>query len=225
MKRLARPGRVVTRTANLASVSSGPRKVEEALVEALHTYRTDLLMAVECGDITIKDHVDQGVWQVIQFGRSLSNESERVARSGCALVARRSVVKLDRWRLELAAPAGEGIRDRYVLTARATFHRGQPEAWRCRVRVGHAPPPRAPKGRERFLDVLRMMRGVRSGDLNIPAQLAVDRFKLARVWSIGVMHTIVPRWIPSDLGGVHNIGTDHLALDVILWPARGEAKV
>jgi hypothetical protein len=168
---LVRPGPVNVRVANLASVSTRPSTVREILAATLdhgveHLHAPDLILGVECSDVTIRNLVDGGVWQVVQFGRSLSDEDERVARSGCALLARRDVVRLDKYRLRLGSPAGEGIRARYVLTARATFHPGDPSSWRAWVRVGHAPPPRAPIGRGRFLDALRELTGIRGGDLN-----------------------------------------------------------
>lgn len=220
---MKRPASARMRVANLASVSAGPKKVASILDEALHNGPdVDLLLLVECGDLTIKYEVDPAVWQVIQFGRSLSSEAERVARSGCAMIARRDAVFLDRPSLELAAPAGEGIRDRYVLKARARFHRGRVR--RARVRVGHAPPPRAPRGRDRFLDVLRSMRGIRAGDLNIGREWAAELFRLSHVYSAGVIHAVVPGWLPSTFDRTLDVGSDHLALDVILWPPRGGAK-
>lgn len=219
---LARPGPVNTRTVNLASVSSGPVRVSEtlALARSRGPVPPDLLLLVECGDLTIKDHVDPSVWQVVQFGRSLSDEGERVARSGCALLARRDVVKLEKPRLRVGSEAGEGIRTRYVLTARATFHKGDPSSWRAWIRVGHAPPPRAPIGRGRFLDALREQTGIRGGDLNVSAETARDRFRLARVHSAGVIHLLTPRWIRTSAPRRVDVGSDHAALDVTLWPSR-----
>lgn len=219
---LARPGPVNTRTANLASVSSGPVRVSEtlALARSRGPVTPDLLLLVECGDLTIKDHVDPAVWQVVQFGRSLSDEGERVARSGCALLARRDVVKLERPRLRVGSEAGEGIRTRYVLTARATFHKGDPSSWRAWVRVGHAPPPRAPIGRGRFLDALRELTGIRGGDLNVSAEKARTWFWAAKTHSAGVMHLITPLWIKTSDPRRVDVGSDHAALDVTLWPRR-----
>lgn len=224
---LARPGPVTTRTVNLASVSSRPEKVREILANT--TYRApagpaDLILAVECGDVTVAHEVDPAVWQVIQFGRSISNESERVARSGCALLARRGVVRLDKPRLRVGSEAGEGIRTRYVLSARATFHKGSASAWRSRVRVGHAPPPRAPWGRKRFLDFLAALLGIRAGDYNINAAAARRWFRLANTRSAGVLHIVIPRWIRASEPLRFDVGSDHLALDVVLWPRRGDAK-
>lgn len=220
---LARPGPVNVRVVNLASVSSRPETVKAILAASTELgspWRADLILGVECADLTLRDHVDGGVWQVIQFGRSLSDESERVARSGCALLARRDVVKLERPRLRVGSEAGEGIRTRYVLTARATFHRGAPSSWRAWVRVGHAPPPRAPFGRGRFLDALRELTGIRGGDLNVSAETARSRFRLARVHSAGVLHLITPRWIRTSETRRVDVGSDHAALDVTLWPSK-----
>jgi hypothetical protein len=222
---LARPGPVRTRTVNLASVSSRPTKVREILSASIRsTPLPDLILATECSDLTIRNFVDEGVWQVIQFGRSISDDNERIARSGCALLARRSVVKLDKPRLDLGSPAGEGIRARYVLSARATFHKGQPSAWRAWVRVGHAPPGRAPIGRGRFLAALRGLTGIRAGDYNVSSSTARRTFVLAKVKSAGVLHIVIPRWIRTAEPERLDVGSDHRALDVTLWPRRGDAE-
>lgn len=220
---LARPGMVRTRTVNLASVSTIPDRVRYVLHASTGSgpREADLIFAVECGDLTISKALDPAVWQVVQFGRSITNEGERVARSGCALIARRSVVRLDKPRLRVGSPAGEGVRTRYVLSARATFHPGTASAWRQRVRVGHAPPPRAPFGRGRFLDLLERLFGIRAGDLNISAETARRRFRLMRVRSAGVLHMVIPRWVPASEARRLDVGSDHRALDVTLWP-RGE---
>lgn len=220
---LVRPGPVNVRVVNLASVSSRPETVRAILAASTEIgtpWRPDLILGVECADLTLNDHVDGAVWQVVQFGRSLSDESERVARSGCALLARRGVVTLERPRLRVGSEAGEGIRTRYVLTARATFHKGDPSSWRAWVRVGHAPPPRAPFGRGRFLDALRELTGIRGGDLNVSAETARKTFRLATVRSAGVLHLITPRWIKPTPPRRVDVGSDHAALDVTLWPAR-----
>jgi hypothetical protein len=222
---LARPGPVRVRVVNLASVSSRPATVRRILDASLARLELgnpapDLILGVECADVTIRDLVDGGVWQVVQFGRSLSDEGERVARSGCALLARRGVVKLDKPRLRLGSAAGEGIRDRYILTARATFHRGDPSSWRSWVRVGHAPPPRAPFGRGRFLDALRELTGIRGGDLNISAETTRRMFPRPRVRSAGVLHLLTPAWIRTGNGRRVDVGSDHAALDVTLWGTR-----
>lgn len=227
LRGLQRPGEIWTTTANLASVSSRPETVREILKRVrlgftrgtYGVHDLDLCLLVECGDVTIRNLVDEGVWQTVQFGRSISDEGERVARSGCAILARRSTVQLDKIRLTLGSPAGEGIRDRYVLHARATFHPGTPAAWRTRVRVGHAPPGRAPIGRARFLELLANLFGIRGMDGNVSAETARRVFRGARVHSAGVMHVVVPRWMPSRARR-RDVGSDHAALDVALWPRR-----
>jgi hypothetical protein len=218
---LVRPGPVNVRVVNLASVSSRPATVRAILAETLDDGPPpDLILGVECADVTIRDQVDGAVWQVVQFGRSLSDEGERVARSGCALLARRGVVWLNKPRLQVGSAAGEGIRTRYVLTARATFHKGNPSSWRTRVRVGHAPPPRAPFGRGRFLDRFRDLAGIRGGDLNVSAETARRLFPRPRVRSAGVLHLLTPAWIRTGEAGRVHVGSDHAALDVTLWGQR-----
>lgn len=216
---LSRPGPVRVRVVNLASVSSRPERVAEVLDTAVRGRRADLILAVECGDLTVSKHVDAAVWQVVQFGRSITDPGERVARSGSALLMRREVGKLEKPHLTVGAEAGEGIRTRYVLSARGTFHRRTPAAWRAWVRVGHAPPGRAPRGRDRFLDRLRTFTGIRGGDFNVSRTSMLHRFT-ARIRSADVMHLIVPRWMPASDETRWDIGSDHKALDTTVWPEK-----
>lgn len=217
---IARPGPVQTRVVNLASVSSGPRKVARILDASLTRQPVpDLVMAVECGDLTLAKLVDPQVWHVVQLGRSISDPGQRIARSGCALIVRRGVVHLDRIRLRVGSPAGGGIRTRYTLKARATMHPRTPASWRTRVAVGHAPPRRAPRGRARFMAALDRIGGVKAGDFNLRSGV-VRRLLGLRTRSVGVLHLTAPWWIPLSRVRSRDVGSDHRTVDVTLWPRR-----
>lgn len=215
---LVRPGPVPSRTVNLASVSSRPEKVRAILAETLRD-DVDMVFAVECGDLTIAEHVDLTRWCVLQLGRHLSDEGERISQSGSAIIYRRGSAVLDRVKLRVASEAGEGIRARRTLSARATFHPRTSAAWRTRVTVGHAPPGRAPRGRAAFMDALDRLRGVKAGDFNLPSS-AVRRLLGLRTRSAGVMHLTAPWWIPLSAERRADVGSDHRTVDTTLWPAR-----
>lgn len=213
---LERPGPIPTRVVNLASVSVGPDRVVQILENALiRRPRPVLVLAVECGDVTIAKHLPPG-WAVVQLGRHLSNPAERIARSGCAII-HRPEVRLDRVKLRVGSREGEGIRTRFTLKARATMHPGTPAAWRTRVAVGHAPPGRAPRGRAAFMAALDRLSGVKAGDFNLPAGV-VRRLLGLRTRSVGVMHLTAPWWIPVSEVEATDVGSDHRTVDVTLWP-------
>ncbi len=213
------PGEVTVRVVNLASVSSGPKKVAEVLEHAL-SGDVDLVLAVECSDIRVRDHVDRTVWQVLQYGANQSEVGERIAMSGNALIARRATVALDRGKLKVGSPAGEGIRTRYLLSARAKFHVGKRRRWRSRITVGHAPPGRAPVGRERLINAIRSLVGIKGGDLNVSGSTARQKLSPAKVRTAGVLHLSVPWWMPASKAKRFDIGSDHKALEVVLFPRR-----
>lgn len=208
------PGEVTTRTVNLASVSSGPKRVKEVLDNALKG-DPDLVLAVECGDIRVERHVDQTKWEVFQFG-SLAD----VSRAGCALIAKRETVKLSKVELNLGSPAGEGIRPRYLLSARARFHSGTRRRWTFKVVVGHAPPGRAPLGRAKLISAMKGMWGIRGGDLNVSPASMRRLFPGNQLRSAGVLHLVLPWWMPASKAKRFNIGSDHKALEVVLFPRR-----
>ena len=86
----------------------------------------------------------------------------------------------------------------------------------------HPPPKRAPKAQARYLRRLLAERrnAIVLGDFNIRHR-AVLRLLGYRVHSAGVIHVAVPRWIPS-IGFTVDIGSDHLAVDVTLWPSEAQ---
>jgi hypothetical protein len=113
------------------------------------------------------------------------------ADSGCAIGVRRDYGALVKPRIILGSPAGEGIRDRSILTGRVT-----PRAVTLSftAAAGHAPPARAPRGRARFLARMALVRAkFKGGDFNVPGTVA-QRLLNRRVVGAGVLWLTIPRY-------------------------------
>lgn len=221
-----RPRPLVVRVANCASVSTGPKRAADTFRRALTTPGKfglpDVVLCQEVADVDCR-HVAwttglTGVpWQAMQRKPIGSPES------GLAIAIRKDRIDLLSNRLLAGTPGtheGGGIRRRPVLLAHlgVDSHRGH--GWSFRAASGHAAPARAPRDRSRYLDVFRALRiRVRGGDLNVLHRIAARLFA-RRVYSIGVLHLVVSRWIPAR--GPHPVdhGSDHPGVDVLLWPAK-----
>ena len=212
-----RPRPVVVRFINGGSVSFAPVKAQRIYETALEKPgrfgRPHVVAACELADVDAKA-VGGEEWQTFQRGPVGSPESAlgvAVRRSR----ARLSVPALVRG--SAATREGGGIRLRPILKVAVLFDPGTPNGWACTFKIGHAPPARAPKARG---DYLRRFAAVpaRAGmaDLNIGRRWAL-RLLGHRVFSSGVLHVTVRRWIPTRFATV-DVGSDHLAIDVLFWP-------
>lgn len=168
------------------------------------------------------EKVAPGQFQVIQFGEIGSPES------ALAIVARKDRVRL--WGAKLrpgsaATSEGDGIRERPILTCRATTDAGTPYAWTQDLAVTHAAPPRAPRARSKLLAALAEMLGWlenAAGDLNVTSPVArrvLDR----AVQGIGVLQYVTAAWIKTSPVEPIALGGDHLAVDRVLWPTQNGA--
>lgn len=213
----ARPNPLRIRAANIASVSFTPERStrvwERALEEAGKFGRPHIIGACELADVHA-EAVAGEAWQVIQNGATGSPD----AALGIAVRRDRGRIRTSRLTDGTEATTeGGGIRRRPILRATVGIDGGTEQAWIPEVLVAHAPPGRAPKARAKYLR--RLVPGPNEivlADLNI-AHRAVLRLLGRRVHSAGVLHVVVPRWIPSTSTTVE-VGSDHLALDVTLWP-------
>lgn len=213
-----RPRPVVVRVVNCASVSFVPARAMSIWSRALSTAGKygppDLVLACEMADVDAFD-ADGRTWDVIQHAPVGSPES------ALGIAGRRGRVTFGPDELlagSAATSEGRGIRRRPILRAYIAFDPATPHAWARRASVGHAPPPRAPIARGKFLVRFAAVRSaIKAGDLNIGARWA-QRLLGKRVHSVGVLHLAVPRWIPQSRRARVDVGSDHDALDVILWP-------
>lgn len=217
-----RPAPLVVRVANCASVSTSAARATDTFKRALTTPGVyglpDVVLGQEMSDVDAKTVATQvGGWAVIQHGAVGSPDS------GLAIAMRQDRATATEDQLLPGTPGtteGGGIRRRPILQANLAIDRGTPQGWGARFASGHAAPGRAPKDRAAFLDVFKGLRArVRGGDLNVAARVAATVFR-QRVFTIGVLHLVVARWIPAKGPEPVDHGSDHPGVDVVLWPAK-----
>ncbi|UUW92665.1 hypothetical protein [Pimelobacter simplex] len=220
-----RPRPVVVRATNAASVSYRPERAagvwRKSIDKPGKAGTPDVVLAVELADVDAKAEGAAAGMQVFQRGPVGAPDS------ALGIAVRRGRAKLSQPGLDAGVPAtreGGGIRARPILHTSIVFAAGTAARWARGFVLGHAHPGRAPLAR---LDYLRRFfatpGAIHVGDLNIGHRWAA-RLTGRRVYSAGVLHIAVPRWIPSKRAGVVDVDSDHLALDVVLWPTPKESK-
>jgi hypothetical protein len=138
--------------------------------------------------------------------------------ANCASVSTRPEKARDTFLRALTTPACSGSPTSCCARRWPTSTPRQSHAWHAAFASGHAAPGRAPRARAAFLAVFRRIHArVRGGDLNVAERVAA-RLLLQRVFSVGVLHLAVSRFIPAE--GPHPVdhGSDHKGVDVLLWP-------
>ncbi len=212
-----RPRPAVLRVANLGSVTFAAERSRRNYDRALETPgkfgRPHAIAACELADVDAKAAGSES-WLTFQRGPIGSPDS------ALGMAARRGRVQMSHPSLHEGTARtreGGGIRRRPILAAIFLFDPRTPNAWACRIKIGHAPPKRAPKARAAYLRrFVAVPARIDCGDLNIGHRWAA-RLLGKRVYSAGVLHVAVPRWIPVRFSTV-DIGSDHPAIDVLLWP-------
>lgn len=235
MARRLRPPPTTVLCINAMSVSTGPKHAAQIFRTALDT-KPALVLATEAADFHASI-VAGSEWDVIQYGYGVKGDyssESREALAGCAIAARDKVAIIvegsEHIRLGSKATregwrkTGHGIRARYIITARVIFHPGTKHQRTRRVAVGHAPPARAPYARAAFMARLAATRaGIKGGDLNLRSR-AVGRLLGGVVRSVGVLHIIVAPWQASSKPRPVNVGGDHAAVAVTLFPKRARRR-
>lgn len=212
-----RPRQVTFRFANLGSVSFSDKHTRDvwrlALTKPGKRGVPDLVGCCEAADLPQLG--SDRLIQHVRYGKPGDPDSALL------LAARRDRVRLSRAQLLPGTPAtgeGGGFRRRPLLRAHATFDAGTRHRWGRSVLIGHAAAARAPRSRLRFLRIFdRTGASIKAGDLNIRATRARRLLGGRRVFSDGVLHVAVPRWIPVEISLV-DIESDHRAIDLTLWP-------
>ena len=212
-------GPVVVRVVSCASVSFGTKRstgiYETALTKPGPFGVPDMVLATECSDFDAERIADDLSWDAEQFGSVGSPESAVV------IAVRRDAGRfLGKARLLEGTPAGEGMRTRPVIAATLRV-RGR----RLRAKAGHAPAPRAPRLREMWLRLVHRWAELLGADFNVrPDELA--RRYLRQVCGVRgqVLALLVPRRIPASHAEGVVVGSDHLAIDTVLWPEKKEHR-
>lgn len=209
---------VVVRIANCQGVSerNPGNEARRAMTHAGPYGLPDVVLFSEVANVDLR--VIGHEWDVLQKGAVGSASAGTALATRCA-TARRA----HQSRYVIGSPAtseGGGIRERGIVSDRVRAKGSRSiRAW-----SGHAPPPRAPIARARFLVTSRLLFGVFGGDLNTAAPL-LRRRVTRKVRAVGVLGLLVPRWIPCSPPEPVDIGSDHMAVDVVLYlPARKKAK-
>lgn len=209
---------VVVRVANCADVSMRhpAAKARLALTKPGHYGLPDVVLFSEVSTVDLR--VLAKDWDVLQKGAVGSASAGTALATRCA-TARRA----HQSRYVVGSPAtgeGGGIRERGIVSDRVRVKGSRSiRAW-----SGHAPPPRAPRARLRFLATSRLLLGVFGGDLNTPSPL-LRRRVTRKVRAVGVLGLLVPRWIPCSPPAPVDIKSDHPSVDVVLYlPARKRRK-
>jgi hypothetical protein len=162
---------------------------------------------------------------VIQFGIH-PGEKTNEPMAGTFVIADKNRVHIHEDSIELrtgseATSEGGGIRTRYTIRFRATIDPGTPHAWTHTFEAGHAPPPRAPSAWAQFLNRFREGRGSKFGDMNTDAD-TLARWLHRKVRGEGVLAGAFPHWLPVSDARAVNVGGDHLAVIVTLFPKYKE---
>lgn len=201
-----RPFNVVV--VNAMSVSTGRRHAREILLNAAEY--GDLILGSECGDFN--GH------ELLGDDFSVHHNLLDYAHAGSliALHKRRGHLVDRRTYLGVKRQEGDSIRNRYLLTAHAHIdcHKD------LKVLAGHAPPPRDFDRWVPFMrNVARQHADLAGADWNKPAR-AVHRVLGSRVRGVDVLGLAVRRGIPTSKPVPLDVGGDHLATLVTLWPER-----
>lgn len=201
---------VVARVANCASVSTGPRKAaaifRSSLTRPGRFGLPDVVLACEAADFDATLEAEKCAWEAVQF-------TESSATAGSAVAWNPEVAwPLGSAELLPGTPAGEGIRARSLVWQRLNVH-----GHRAPFVAGHAPPDRAPKNQQSFLDRLRLYRGVIGLDSNRRPR-EIEQMGYHREYlGVELLGVFVPRWIPTSRPRAVDVGSDHPAVDVRLW--------
>lgn len=206
---------VLVRVANCASVSTGPRRAAKVFRAALTRPGKlgfpRVVLACEAADFDATLEAEKMGWEAAQF-------TENAADAGSAVAWNPKYATLiGSPRLLPGTPAGEGIKARSLVQVKLEVS-GHTQ----RFAAGHAPPDRAPKGQQAFLDNLRRIRGVIGLDSNRwPGEIEAGGYH-RNYLGVALLGMFVPGWIPTteaarvDLvqGETYD---DHPAVDVLLW--------
>lgn len=205
---------------NAMSVSTGPRHARRILRNAAE--HADVIFGSECSDFIGAQVLgyDWHVWQDTSFiGRT---DDEMKARAGCLIAIRRDRGRLSDCAIELgvARRPGDTMRNRFIPTATLRADGCPP----FKGLAAHPPPKRLwvlwfPY----MLKVRRANADVAAGDWNKLAR-AVHRMLGRRVRSKRLLGVVVRHRIPVSRATAIDVGGDHLAVKVTLWPEKRKRR-
>lgn len=208
----------VVRVANCQDVAVSSSRAASNVVRALtspgYYGLPDLVLFSEIATVDLWRVAERHGFTGLQMG------SVGSPYAGVGLAVRdETAVRAHRDRLVVGSPAtsaGGGIRMRPLVSDLVSVRGSK---W-VRVWSGHAPPPRAPLARLRYLAAVRGQQGIVGADFNLPP--AEMRARYLRVYhGIGVLGLLTPARYDASIARPLDIGSDHDAADIrIHLPAR-----
>lgn len=199
------------------SVSADSQRAT-GIVRAVLANRPDAAFGVECHKVDVPA-VCRPDYHGVQY---LENPS----MAGNCLIGRDGKVQIKRPRIIEGAPAtreGGGIRARQILSARLKIDSGTPYRWVTRGIVGHVHPPRAPRAAARFVRNFKEGGGIKFADVNMDSTATKRRIG-RKVRQVGVLAFSIPWWIPCSKAVAVDVGGDHKAVKITLWPTPKPKK-
>jgi hypothetical protein len=216
-RRRSRQAPVVVRVANCKSVSARPSVSRAILVRALtipgHYGRPHVVLGCEGSDFDAELVAERNGFDAAQFTTSAATAGSFVAWDTDHAHA------IGKPRLLFGSAAGEGIQQRDLVQQHLVVN-----GHRAAFSAGHAPPDRAPRGQASFLDRIRRYQGVLGADFNERHDELEGRFQ-RRHHGVELLGILTPRRIPYKPIRPLDIGSDHDAGDLLLWPLLLEQRI
>lgn len=225
------PRPFVVCVANCGSVHLRGERAKRVWLNALTTPGPwgppDLVLACECADFDAESPTaasealelllrsELPKWETVQRGHLGSPQS------ALALAMRRTRGRVADHHLRAGVPPtseGGGIRQRPILVGTLLIDPDTPHVWTAPFADGHGHPSRAPRSRGEFMrKFLRVAARIAGGDFNL-RQRFLARLTGRRVQAVGVLALMTRRWIRVSRARGVDIGSDHPAVHVCLWP-------
>lgn len=216
---LDRPAPTPVLVVNFASISFKAERVTgivKRVSEVVAEHDVKLVIGVEASLVDNADF-DPKVFD-------LFHRQWPVDQAGSVLAAVRPDASLHDRGLVLGGRAGLGIRKRWVAHARSAFHTRSPGQWSATAGAAHPQPKRAWALWPGFMRRVRDMRlDIVGGDFN-KLQRAVQPALGRRVRSVHIIGLAHRWWIPSSRAVPIDVGSDHPAVLVTLWPEKADRK-
>lgn len=202
----SRPNRPVNLVeVNCDSASGVPSGHSQGVLKAA-SKNADIVLACECFNIRGNEILSD--FHVAQFGKRGSKEAGSIV----ALRKTRGYIVEQTLVFGVAGIKVKRVRDRYWLRTKLRIDNMKPS----RFSSGHAHPKRAWVTWGPYM--ARAPWGVLGFDANKRRPALVARFPGRNVRQIGVLTVIVPRYIPVTKARSLDVGGDHKAVAVTLWP-------
>lgn len=209
-----RPLRVLV--VNCMSVSTGTIHAISILKRAAE--HADVIIGCECDDFNAAKLLDgantQRLWHVVHH--------QAANRDGVLIAIRknRGRIKSPRW--HYGSPAGNRVAQRDFLTATLVVDPGTPNRWQLTAASIHAPPPRHATAWPGYMErVAALDLDMIGGDMNAGRE-RIESALLRKTRQVDVITLALQHRIPVSTATRINIGGDHPALLVTLWPEGGE---